>query len=204
MHELIRAHPLAALVTVGREGLTASHVPMVIDPDPAPYGTLRCHLSRANPQWRDFSADAQALAIFGGPERYISPNWYATKAQTGKVVPTWNYAVVHAYGRLRVIEDAAWLRAFVTRLTDVHEARSPRPWKVEDAPEDYVAAQLSGIVGIEMPVARLEGKWKVNQNRPVADRESVVEALSELEDGRDLAELVRSRLDDGVGITGKE
>lgn len=182
----------------------ASHVPMVIDPDPAPYGTLRCHLSRANPQWRDFSADVQALAIFGGPERYISPNWYATKAQTGKVVPTWNYAVVHAYGRLRVIEDAAWLRAFVTRLTEVHEARSPRPWKVEDAPEDYVTAQLKGIVGIEMPVARLEGKWKVNQNRPVADRESVVAALSELEDGRDLAELVRSRLDDGVGITGKE
>jgi transcriptional regulator len=177
LHDLIRSHSLATLVTMHPGGLMASHVPMLLDPQPEPFGTLRCHLARANSQWRDFSPDVPALAIFSGPEHYISPLWYETTAETGKVVPTWNYAIVHAYGPLQVIEDAAWLREMVTNLTDVHESGFPEPWKVEDAPADFIAGQLKAIVGIEIPIARLEGKWKISQNRPAKDRQGVVSGL---------------------------
>jgi transcriptional regulator len=188
IHELIRSHSLATLVTMSPAGLMASHVPMLIDAQPEPFGTLRCHLARANPQWRDFSPDVAALAIFSGPQHYISPLWYETTAETGKVVPTWNYAIVHAYGPLQVTEDAEWLREMVTKLTDVHESGFTEPWKVEDAPPDYIAGQLKGIVGIEMPIARLEGKWKVSQNRPAQDRQGVVAGL------QGMAELVQAAL----------
>jgi transcriptional regulator len=186
IHELIRAHSLATLVTMGSDGLMASHVPMLLDPQPEPFGTLRCHLARGNPQWRSFSPDVPALAIFSGPQHYISPLWYATTAETGKVVPTWDYAIVHAYGPLHVTEDAAWLREMVTNLTDLHEAIFPEPWTVENAPADYIAGQLKAIVGIEMPISRLEGKWKVSQNRPEKDREGVVSGLEQM------AELVKA------------
>jgi transcriptional regulator len=188
IHEWMRAHSLAALVTMGPGGLLASHVPTLLHPQPEPFGTLRCHLARANPQWREFSAEVQALAIFGGPQHYISPLWYQTTAETGKVVPTWNYVIVHAYGPLKVVEDADWLRDAVTTLTDTHEAGFPEPWRVADAPADYIAGQLKGIVGIEMPIARLEGKWKVSQNRLAKDRQGVVSGLEEM------AELVKSAL----------
>jgi transcriptional regulator len=188
IHELIRSHSLATLVTMSPAGLMASHVPMLIEAQPEPFGTLRCHLARANPQWRDFSPDVPALAIFSGPQHYISPLWYETTAETGKVVPTWNYAIVHAYGPLKVTEDAEWLREMVAKLTDVHESVFPEPWKVEDAPADYIAGQLKGIVGIEMPIARLEGKWKVSQNRPAQDRQGVVAGL------QGMAELVQAAL----------
>jgi transcriptional regulator len=149
-------------------------------------------MARANPQWRTLS-DTPALAIFQGPSAYVSPAWYATKRETGKVVPTWNYAVVHAHGPVRVIHDRDWLRTFVTRLTRRHEAARPDPWQVSDAPADYIDTQLAAIVGIEMPIARLEGKWKVSQNRPPADRAGVVEGLRS--EGGDaaaaIAELVR-------------
>jgi transcriptional regulator len=184
LHALIRAHPLAALVTQTPDGLVANHLPFEIDPDPAPFGTLRGHMARANPQWRTPS-DAPALAIFQGPSAYVSPAWYATKQDTGRVVPTWNYAVVHAHGPLRVIHDRDWLREFVTRLTTRHEAARPDPWQVTDAPVDYIDTQLAAIVGIEMPIAQLEGKWKVSQNRPPADRAGVVEGL--LREGGDMA-----------------
>lgn len=183
LHGLIRAHPLGALVTTGVSGLEANHVPFEIDPDPAPFGTLRGHVARANPVWRDGVGDA--LVIFQGPELYVSPSWYPSKQEGGKVVPTWNYAVVHAHGALRAIDDAAWLRAFVTRLTDRHEGRRAAPWKVTDAPADYVDKMLTAIVGIELPIARLAGKWKVSQNRPAADRAGVIAGLEA--DGDDAA-----------------
>ena len=150
LHALIRAHPLGALVVITRDGLDANHIPLEVDPDPAPFGTLRGHIARANPLWREISGDAPTLAIFQGPDTYVSPAWYATKQQTGKVVPTWNYAVVHAHGSLRFIDDRAWLRAFVQRLTDRHEASRADPWKVTDAPADYVETQLGAIIGLEM------------------------------------------------------
>jgi transcriptional regulator len=177
LHDLMRAHPLASLVTLGRSGLDANHIPFEIAPDPEPLGTLRGHVARANPIWRDFSQDVEALAIFQGPNAYISPSWYATKSKTGQVVPTWNYAVVHAHGPLRVIEDHAWLRALVERLTNRHEAGMRQPWKVKDAPETYIENLLGSIVGLEMPISRLSGKWKVSQNRPVSDRQGAIDGL---------------------------
>jgi transcriptional regulator len=177
LHELIRARPFATLVTLGPGGLGADHIPLELDPEPAPLGTLRGHVARANPLWRDHRRDVEVLAVFHGPEGYVSPAWYPSKQETGKVVPTWNYAVVHAYGPLRAIEDREWLRALVTRLTDRHEAGRADPWRVTDAPDDFVQAMLNGIVGLEIPITRLEGKWKMSQNRNAADRAAVVQAL---------------------------
>jgi transcriptional regulator len=177
LHEHIRRHPLGALVVMTANGLDANHVPLEIDPDPAPLGTLRGHIARANPLWREIARDGAALAIFQGPSTYISPAWYPTKRETAKVVPTWNYAVVHAHGTVRFIDDRAWLRAFVERLTDRHEAGRPDPWKVTDAPSEYIDAMTGAIIGLEMPIARLAGKWKVSQNRPPQDREGAADGL---------------------------
>lgn len=179
LHALVRSHPLGALVTLGADGLEANHIPFEIDPDPAPFGTLRGHVARANPVWRDLSRGGEALAIFQGPSTYVSPSWYPSKQEGGKVVPTWNYAVVHAYGPLRAVDDAAWLRAFVERLTNRHESGRTAPWHVTDAPADYVDKMVTAIVGIELPVARFVGKWKVSQNRPARDRAGVVARLEE-------------------------
>jgi len=176
LHELIRLHPLGTLVTCGPGGLNANHVPFEYDPQPAPLGTLRAHVARANPVWREAGA-VEPLVIFQGPQAYITPSWYQTKQQTGKVVPTFNYLVVHAYGRLRAIEDSAWLHDFVARLTARFEAPRAQPWAVTDAPEDFIAAQLRAIVGIELSLTRLIGKWKTSQNRPAVDRAGVIEGL---------------------------
>ncbi len=186
LHALMRSHPLATLVTFGSAGLFASHLPVVLDDQVGPLGLLKCHVSRANAQWKDFSREVQALAIFAGPEHYISPRWYEEKQATGKVVPTWNYAVVHAYGYLKVVEDPEWLRAHVGSLTAIHEAASAKttgvaPWAVSDAPADYIASQIRGIIGFEMKIERLEGKWKVSQNRSESDRRGVVDGLDALE-----------------------
>jgi len=198
LHGLIREHPLGTLVTLTAKGLEANHLPFEIDPEPAPFGTLRGHIARANPLWRETSAGAEALVVFQGPTAYVSPGWYPTKKETGKVVPTWNYAVVHAHGVPRFIEDRAWLRAFVERLTNRHEAGRADPWKITDAPRDYVETMLGAIVGIEMPLARLVGKWKVSQNRPAADRAGVVEGLRRQggEAAAAMAELVRREAKD--------
>ncbi len=182
LHQLIRSHPLGVLVTSGADGLNANHVPFEIDPNPAPFGTLRAHVARANPVWREFSREVEPLVIFQGPQAYITPSWYQTKKETGKVVPTFNYIVVHAYGAMRVIEDADWLRKFVSGLTDRFEAPRAQPWAVTDAPEDFIAMQLRAIIGIEIPVARLIGKWKTSQNRPAADQKGVVAGLRESDD----------------------
>ena len=200
LHDLIRAHPLAVLVTLDANGLVANHLPMEIDPEAGALGTLRGHVARANPLWKSHRAEVEAMAVFQGPNDYITPQYYATKAATGKVVPTGNYATVHAYGPLRAIDDAAWLRRFVEQLTDRHEAelRHPpgdAPWKVSDAPEDFIAGQLKAIVGIEIPLTRMEGKWKVSQNRPPEDRAGVVAGLEEGGGPMQyaMAELVRDR-----------
>ena len=177
LHELIRAHPLGALAVLTARGLDANHIPFEVDPDPTPFGTLRGHIARANPLWRDYSRDVEALVIFQGPGAYISPSWYRTKRETARVVPTWNYAVVHAHGALQFIDDRAWLRAFVERLTNRHEADRRDRWKVTDAPPDYIEKQLGAIIGLEIPITRLIGKWKVSQNRPAQDRDGVVEGL---------------------------
>ena len=180
LHQLIREHSLAVLVTLGSEGINANHIPFEIDPEPAPFGTLRGHVARANPVWRDFSKDVAPLAIFQGPQTYITPSWYQTKKETGKVVPTYNYVVVHAYGALRPIEDRVWLRGLVERLTNRYESARPESWKVTDAPGDFIEKQLRAIVGIEIPITKLVGKWKVSQNRPSADRDGVVKGLREM------------------------
>lgn len=191
-HGLIRAFPLGTLVTNGASGLQANHVPFLIDPERSKLGTLRAHIARANPQWKELDPGQEALVIFQGPERYISPSWYETKRETGKVVPTWNYAAVHAYGPVRVIEDEAWLRRQIADLTVFFENGRAEPWAVTDAPESFVAAMARGIVGIEIEIARIEGKWKVSQNRPEGDRRGVVEGLRADGDARDrdMAELV--------------
>jgi transcriptional regulator len=175
--------------------MIASHIPMMLEREGPALGVLKGHVSRANPQWREFTPEVEALAIFMGPEHYITPTWYAEKAETGKVVPTWNYAVVHAYGRLRVVEDTAWLRGHVEALTKTHEAGMPKPWSVDDAPEDFVSAMLKGIVGLELAVTRMEGKWKVSQNRGERDRGRVAEGLGELgtESSRAMKALVEER-----------
>ena len=179
LHELIRTHPLGMLVTLNGAGLQANSVPFILDADPAGGpGILRAHVARANPLWRETRGDVEALVVFQGPQAYISPGWYASKAEHGKVVPTWNYVMVQARGTLRAVDDADWLRAFVTRLTTRHEAVQAQPWAVTDAPADYIDTMLRAIVGIEIPLTALTGKWKVSQNRPAADRAGVVAGLN--------------------------
>lgn len=193
LHDLIRTHPFGALVVLASDGLDANHIPFEIDPEPAPFGTLRGHVARANPVWRDFSSQVDALVMFQGAHSYISPAWYVTKKEHGKVVPTWNYAVVHAHGPLRVIDDRKWLREFVGKLTDRHEAPRSDPWKVTDAPADFIDTMVAAIVGIEIPIAKLAGKWKVSQNRPAQDRAGVIEGLGHLPSdlATSMAQLVR-------------
>jgi transcriptional regulator len=186
LHKLIEDQPFASLVTMGSSGLFASHIPMVLAQSGA-MGQLKGHISRANTQWRDYTPSVEALAIFPGPQHYITPNWYPEKQETGKVVPTWNYVVVHAYGYLKLVEDGEWLMAHLANLTDIHEAKSSVPWKIEDAPADYIASLAKGIVGLEMTIERLEGKWKVSQNRSEQDRSGVAKGLVELNTTESLA-----------------
>ena len=197
LHRLIREYSLATLVTATSDGLTANHLPLILDPEPAPWGTLRGHLSRANAQWRDSRPEVQALAIFQGPSAYVTPSWYATKKETGKVVPTYNYVVVHAHGPLQTFDDPALLERNVRALTAKHEASFAQPWSVDDAPPDFFETMLKGIIGIEIPIARLEGKWKVSQNRPPADRVGTIEGLRALgdEESLDMADEIRRRIE---------
>lgn len=186
MHALMRARPLAALVSAGSAGLYGSHLPTVLKDD-APYGVIECHLSRANPHWRDLAEGNEALMIFQGPESYITPNWYPSKARHGKVVPTWNYAVVHAYGRPEVMQEKDWLRRHVGELTAQQESTEAKPWELSDAPDSYIEVMLRGIVGFHFAITRLEGKWKMSQNREAQDRAGVVEGLRARAEGDDVA-----------------
>ena len=187
LHEAIRHAGLATLVSLTADGLIASHVPLLVDPDPAPYGALLGHLARPNPQARGATGDA--LAIFLGPDAYVTPSWYATKRETGKVVPTWNYVAIHVYGPIEFIDDRERLREHVTKLTQRHEQGRPDPWTPGDAPEDFIAGMLRGIIGVRLTIARLEGKWKMSQNRTAADRIGAAAGLAA--DGKaDVAALV--------------
>ena len=174
---LMRERPLATLIVAADDGPSADLIPLEYVADAGAHGTLRGHVARANPLWQ--RAGMKALAVFTGPEAYISPGWYASKQEHGKVVPTWNYTMVQARGTLAAVDDAPWLHALVGQLTDRHEAKQAEPWAVSDAPEDFVGQQLRAIVGIEIPIARIEGKWKVSQNRVAADREGVACGLRE-------------------------
>ena len=195
MHALMRARPFAALVSAGPAGLYASHLPTVLK-DEGLYGVIECHLARANPHCRDLAEGGEALMIFQGPDGYITPNWYASKAEDGKVVPTWNYAVVHATGRPEVVNEKVWLLRHVGELTDQQERTEARPWALSDAPDRYVDVMLRGIVGFRFAITRLEGKWKMSQNRELKDQEGVVRGLNTRATGDDLemAELVACRI----------
>ncbi len=179
--ELIRNNPLGLLITTGADGLVANPVPFLLDRAADSLGVLRCHLARANPQWKDLGDGGDCLVVFQDRNFYVTPSWYATKAETGKVVPTWNYMTVHVWGAVRVMDDAVWLNQQIRDLTDAHELQREPPWAVEDAPEEFVAAQVKGIVGLEITVSRSEGKWKMSQNRPERDRAGVRQGL-QLED----------------------
>lgn len=192
MHDLMRACPLATLVTTASNGLTANHIPLLLVENPLPFGTLQGHVARANPVWRESLPEVEALAVFHGADAYITPTWYATKKENGKVVPTWDYVVVHAHGTVRVIDNAEWLRSQIERLTAYHESEYVEQWKLTDAPEDYIEKLISAVVGIEIVITKLEGKWKVSQNQPERNKEGVARGLekrNKLKDGT-MAELV--------------
>jgi transcriptional regulator len=176
-HALIIENPLGLLISNGSHGLSADSVPFVLDPDRGPLGTLRAHIARANRLWQSQDPEAEVLIVFQGPQHYVSPGWYPSKQETGKVVPTWNYVTVHAYGRLTVIEDIAWLSTQIEALTQRHEQDRAKPWSVKDAPDAYIAAQMRAIMGLEMRIDRMIGKVKVSQNRPEPDRSGVAQGL---------------------------
>ena len=194
-HAMIRAQAFGALVTLGMDGLEASHIPFVLDETASPLGTLRGHLSRANGQWKTLDPDQEALIIFQGTNTYITPSWYPLKADTGKVVPTWNYVIVHTYGRPRVLHDGPWLAKNVADLTRQREAGRAKPWAVEDAPDDFIAGLIKGIVGIEIDITRILGKWKASQNRPETDQHGVIAGLAGQPDdaSQAMAEIVAER-----------
>lgn len=179
LHRLMHEHPLGALVTLEPDGLNACHIPFEIAPASAeaPHGTLRAHIARNNPLWRNASAAIDALVIFQGPQAYITPSWYAEKQASGKVVPTYNYATVHAYGPLRIVDAAGWLQALLERLSQRHEATRAQPWQLADAPPDYIEKMLGAVIGIEIPLRRLTGSWKTSQNRSAADRATIAAGL---------------------------
>ena len=180
LHADMRRNTLATLISITPTGLVATHLPVLLDEHHGPFGTVLGHVSRANLQWQQSDPNAEALLIFTGPDTYVTPTWYPAKQQTGRVVPTWNYAAIHAYGHLTFFEDPERLRAIVTRLTNQHEAAFPSPWQVTDAPANYIDAQLKAIVGFELPILRIEGKRKFNQNRSAEDRTGVIQGLRAL------------------------
>jgi transcriptional regulator len=193
-HALIRAHPLGLLITAGSDGPVANLLPFHLVADGLAKGLLQVHMARANKQWRDIEAGAPVLVVFQGADAYVTPSWYATKQETGKVVPTWNYAIVQVRGTARIKDDATWLRRQIGALTGEHEGRRPAPWAVGDAPDDFVASQIKGIIGVEIEIASIDGKWKVSQNRPAADIANVARAMddsAEPHGNAEMAELVR-------------
>jgi transcriptional regulator len=197
LHALIRERVFGLLISNGAEGLIANSVPFVLDPAASKLGTLKVHLARANPQWRDLEASPDVLIVFQGHDHYITPSWYETKRETGKVVPTWNYTIVQAKGRAKVMDDA-WLAQQIEELTQALEQRREAPWAVGDAPADFIAMQRRAIVGLEIEILDIRGKWKTSQNRSAADREGVVAGLEAMgdEESQAMAEIVRATIRD--------
>lgn len=194
LRPFIREHPFATLVVSTGQGPDAEHLPLLLV-EHGPHGTLQGHVARANPVWREVADGAEVLAVFQGPDHYVSPGWYPSKRRHGKAVPTWNYAVVHARGRLRWQHDRAWLRAFLERLTQAEEQGRAEPWGIGDAPADFIERMLTAVVGLEIALSSLEGKWKLSQNRETADRKGVVTGLEQEPGGRGaaLARLMRDQ-----------
>ena len=192
LHALIRDNPLGLLISATPEGPVADPVPFMLDADIGPHGRLRAHVARANQHWRIIADNPRSpvLIVFQGPDVYVTPSWYETKRETGKVVPTWNYVTVQVRGTARAIEDQAWLARQIAALTADREGMRAEPWAVSDAPEAYIRAQMKGIVGLEIEIAAITGKWKVSQNRPMGDRIGVVHGL-EADGAGDAAGLVR-------------
>jgi len=195
MFDYMAAHPLATLVTSSGEGMIATHLPLLVDRTRGAHGTLAGHIARANPQQRQARDGDEALVIFSGHDTYITPAFYPSKARDGKVVPTWNYVAVHAYGTLRFVSDPVELRRHLEELTSHHEAPREQPWAVSDAPDDYIARMLGAIVGVEIEITRLEGKWKMSQNRSSEDVDGVIAGLEASGDAaaREVAGIVRAR-----------
>ena len=177
IHTIIQEHPLGALVTLGPQGLDANHIPFEFDPSHGAHGLLTAHVARANPVWQQCQDGADVLVIFRGNESYISPNWYPSKHETHRQVPTWNYEVVHVHGRLTVMDEEKFVRGVVARLTREHEASEPRPWKMGDSPPEYIAQMLKAVVGIQVEIQRIEGKAKLSQNREARDRLNAADTL---------------------------
>ena len=191
LHAFVRSHPLGLLISHGPSGLLANLLPFVLQAEGTERGVLQAHMARANPQWQELD-EQPVLVVFRGADAYVSPSLYVTKKETGKVVPTWNYAMVQVRGKARVRDRVDWLTPQLHALTSGREATREHPWAVTDAPADYIEAQKKAIVGLELPIASIEGKWKVSQNQPEANRRSVVAAFSADESTREMAELVRS------------
>ncbi|MCC6973903.1 MAG: FMN-binding negative transcriptional regulator [Anaerolineae bacterium] len=196
LHALIRSHPLGTWVVPTREGLVVNHVPFLIDATRGEYGTLIGHVARANPVWKSFTMESACVVIFQGPQTYITPSWYPTKQTHGKAVPTWNYAVVHAHGTALSVDESDWLLKHVTELSDLHESERAIPWSVSDAPPDYIDNMLKAIIGIEIPISTLVGKWKMSQNRPQSDQWGTITGLHERGDSnsRQVATLIARHL----------
>lgn len=193
-HALIRSHPLGLLITAANDGPNANLLPFHLEAERSEKGTLQVHMSKANGQWREIADGATVLIVFQGAETYITPSWYAAKQETGKVVPTWNYAVVQVRGAARVIDDAGWLRTQIGALTRENESARSAPWAVEDAPEEFVQAQIKGIIGVEIEITAIDGKWKASQNRPATDMERVANGLGdphEVHANAEMAEIMR-------------
>jgi transcriptional regulator len=180
LHDLILTHPLSTLVTMSSIGINANHIPLHLIQQAGQYGKLQGHVARENPVWSDLVNDVETLVIFQGPSNYISPSWYPTKQEHGKVVPTWNYVTVHAYGTLRVIEDPVWIKIQLESLTAQQEASFDKPWAISDAPVEFTNKMMGAIVCIEILITKLIGKWKVSQNQPAINRAGVVEGLESL------------------------
>jgi transcriptional regulator len=182
LHSLMQMHPLGAWVTTGKDGLIANHIPFVLDISRGEYGTLRAHVSRENSVWKELSTSSPSIVMFQGPQSYITPSWYPTKRVSGKVVPTWNYVVVHAHGIPAVIHDKDWILQSITDLTNQHESSKLDPWKVSDAPHEFISRLLNAIVGIEIPIEKLVGRWKLSQDEEMQNRVGTAAGLSELKD----------------------
>jgi len=196
LHALMRSHPLGAWVTQAEEGLVVNHIPFHIDPARGEFGTLIGHVARANPIWKSLSEERASVVIFQGPQAYITPSWYPSTKEHGKAVPTWNYAVVHAHGVACAVEDSDWVLKHVTQISDLHESGSAVTWRVSDAPPDYIDGMLKAIVGIEIPINKVDGKWKTSQNRLLPDKLGIMAGLNERGDAssKQMAELLQRHI----------
>jgi transcriptional regulator len=179
LQNLIRHYPLATLVTRGNDELNANHIPLLLCARPAPLSVLQGHVARSNPILNDLSKTRESLIIFQGPDAYVSPSWYEEKTRTGKVVPTWNYLAVHVYGAIRIQDDPDWLRQHLEQLTAAQESSFDTPWQLGDAPSEYITRMLRGIVGIEITINRVVGKWKLSQNKTATDQQAIIDGLRE-------------------------